>query len=735
MKALTRNCALGLLAGFVGTLLLPICSPLEEDLGLSMLFKLRGKRAVPPGVCMVRMDRATSRALSVHDDPSSWPRSVHARLLSNLEQFNPAVVVFDVYFGEARSESEDTALEKALAAASNVVLCAFSDLERIDMGQGKSALVERVSPPLDRFARQAAATAPFPLPKVPMRVSRFWTFRDDAGHLPSLPVAALLCYLRTHDPEGWKRFAIPLQPGLTDTKGRDLTESLSALSAKKRGNLLDRQSPADNTPSAAGTGAAPDWESPSSWLSDLHAGADMLLLNFYGPQSTIPTISYHCAMGLEPSATTNLARMFAGKAVFIGLADPDAPTRKDGFNTVFSEGNGQSLSGTEIAATAFANLLDGSVLRTTPALAAVVLSLAWGFLLGALCRALPTAASAGVALIGSLVYGAAAVAVFSRSFVWLPVVVPAIFQPIVAFVAALLDRSAVAARERRRMHATASLYLPNAVVSRLTDSARDMGGDQRVVHATCVITDATNYTPLSEAMPPQELGRFMNRYFEKAFRPVRDQGGLVMNLTGDSILAVWLTKSPDEGPSPRACTAALELVASIQEFNREASAGSLPTRIGIHYGPILLGSMGALDHFEYVPIGDTVNTAARLEALNKQLKTEVLVSEDAIGSASGFFTRRMGAFRFAGKSRPLEVFELMCRDQAATITLRSIRDRFEDGIALLKAGDWQQAAGRFQGVLDEKPGDGASKFFLDLCLAYADRPPASWAGVVVVGKE
>ena len=732
MKAWTRICALGLVVGAAGILLSPLCASLEESLGLALLFNLRGKRAAPADVCLVRMDRASARALELPADPSRWPRNVHARLVSRLEACNPAAIVFDVFFTETRGEGEDAALEAALAATSNVVLCAFSDLERLPLGAGKRAVVERIALPLDRFARRAAAVAPFPLPKVPAQVSRFWTFRDDADHIPSLPVAGLLCYLRTRDPEVWHRCleTLPL-PG----EAARPDASLVAASSWMRRVLCTNRSAADRAVAVLRAEASPRQRERIQCVFDLHAGSDSRLLNFYGPQSTIPSLAYCDVVGDGSPAAGDLAAAFAGKAVFVGFSDPDVPSRKDGFETVFSSRDGQTLSGTEIAATAFANLLDGSALRPVSSGGVALIGAGWGFLLGTVCRALPTMPSAAAALLGGGAYIAVAVTLFTRTYLWPPVVVPALALPATAFVCALLDRHALAARERRQMQETAGLYLPAAVVSRLTDRARDMGGDQNVVQGTCMITDAANYTPLSESMEPGELGRFMNRYFETAFRPVREQGGIVMNLTGDSILAVWLATPPAVGPSPRVCLAALDVVAGIRQFNRDTPQARLPTRIGVHHGPILLGSMGALDHFEYVPIGDTVNTAARLEALNKRLKTEVLVSADALQSVPGFVTRRLGAFRFAGKSRPLDVFELLGRDAEANPETRHLSEVFEEGLGSFAAGAWDQAAAHFRRVLELKRDDGPSAFFLELCAAYAAKAPEQWDGVVAVGKE
>ena len=114
-------------------------------------------------------------------------------------------------------------------------------------------------------------------------------------------------------------------------------------------------------------------------------------------------------------------------------------------------------------------------------------------------------------------------------------------------------------------------------------------------------------------MEPAELGALMNRYYGVLFEPVKRHGGLVQDVVGDSMLAIWATTEPDASLRSRACLAALDIASAVDRFNATSGRFALPTRIGLHSGRLLLGSVGAIDHYEYRAVGDIVNTATRLE--------------------------------------------------------------------------------------------------------------------------
>jgi adenylate cyclase len=224
-------------------------------------------------------------------------------------------------------------------------------------------------------------------------------------------------------------------------------------------------------------------------------------------------------------------------------------------------------------------------------------------------------------------------------------------------------------------------------------------------------------------MDPQELGRFMNRYYEMVFAPVKRHRGAVSNVIGDSMLAIWVSTNPETTQKNRACLAALEISTAIREVDGPVDGAKLPTRIGLHSGRILLGSIGAGDHYEYRPVGDIVNTTTRIEGLNKNLGTRILASDEVVGKLGDFLTREIGSFRFAGKSMPVVVHELLCRKEDADERLVDLRGKFAAGLESFRRRSFDAAMGIFGETDRCAGGDGPSAFYRRLCEEYRKNPP------------
>jgi adenylate cyclase len=236
-------------------------------------------------------------------------------------------------------------------------------------------------------------------------------------------------------------------------------------------------------------------------------------------------------------------------------------------------------------------------------------------------------------------------------------------------------------------------------------------------------------------MAPEELGVFMNKYYETIFRPIRQHGGIISDVKGDSILALWVTSRPEVTLRYRACLAALDIENNINQFKGNSSTAHLPTRIGLHSGDILLGSVGAIDHYEYRPVGDIVITATRMEGLNKYLGTRILVSEEVINQLSGLLTRKLGEFLLAGKSKSVVVHELLCQKGDCSEKQQNICAIFAEALDAFRRRSWDEATEKF--LQSIKSGDnGPSRFYIGLCEHYKNDPPGeSWDGVIRMGKK
>ncbi len=670
ISAPTRHTlALGFAIGLLGVLaaLFPPVQEISENADLSWLFGVRGARPAPAEVVIVSIDKESARELNLPNEPHKWPRSLHAQLVDRLHAAGARVIGFDVMFKEVQRPDTDAAFEHAMQRAGNVVLFEYLDAQPL---RADRLAIERVIPPLQRFASVAYATAIFPLPKFPKRVNQFWVFKTGAGDVSTLPVAMLRGFLQRQ----------------TDV-------------------------------------------SKQARLQQIESGAHSLYLNYYGPARSIATVPYYRVLNGDTAA-------FKDKAVFVGLSEPLQTDQLDTFHTVYSQADGVDLSGVEIGATAFGNLLEASWLQPLSNVTTFGLLLLWGVTLTLLCRVLPTGVAWAGALAACAVYFGGGYLLFVATNVWLPLFIPLVVQaPFVVF-SVTLWRYWSESREKRKVRDALGHYLPSGIVDDIADDIARRRDTQHLVYGVCLSTDAEHYTTLSERMSPQVLGKYMNQYYAAVFAPVRRRHGFVSDVVGDAMLALWASLAmPDAHKRKAACQAALEISKAVDEFNRSAPL-PLPTRIGVHTGEMLLGNVGAMDHYEYRAVGDVVNTSARLQSLNKTLGTRVLVSRETLEGVEGFLVRELGEFMLSGKTKPIAVCELLDESASAGAQERERCADFSAALQQFKTHDFVTAERQFTALIEKFSGDGPAQFFAERCREYQlQAPPEQWNGVAKVNTK
>jgi adenylate cyclase len=670
---------------------------LEESLGLDNLFRLRGERPAPPDVAIVAIDREAAAELGLPNRPEQWPRRYHAQLLDALSRQGAAVVVFDLLFATARGD-DDALFAQSLARANNVVL--FERLEGGAVGAGRAWLETRL-PPLPLFAGAARGLAPFPLPKIPTQVRAYWTFKPGAGDVPTIPLVALHLTAQQRWPE-----AFPSGP----TAGEGPRwQSL-------RSEVLARHTH-EHTPLHAPTDLAR--------IVDAYRG-DSRYLNFYGPPRSITTLRYHAV--LHNGDVLDLR----GKIVFVGLSEPHLQAQDDGYVTVFSRADGVDLPGVEIAATAFANLLYGETIEPPSAQHTLLALISIGAVLGVLCMLLSPLWAGITVLTLATLYTWLAYRGFVIEQQWWPLAVPLLGQLPVAYFGALAWRYADSMKARRALTQAVGYYLPSDAVKTLLGGPANIAAGGRLLQGVCLCTDAQHYTDLSENLPPDELSDVINAYYATLFAPVRQRGGVISDVVGDSMLALWTNPADRADTRAHACHAAIDISNALAQQLAEGQRRALPTRIGLHCGEILLGNVGALDHFEYRAVGDTVNTASRIQGLNKHLGTWILASAAVLRDLSHIPTRPLGAFLLVGKRKPLHLHELLSNEHVADATAKTLYAHFATALAAFQAGNWQQARALFDAIVARHPQDGPSRYFANLCHDYLLAPPEDWRGVVTL---
>ncbi len=750
---LTFGFALLLIAVGLLAYALPDGFDLEENVALDFLFNQRPQAVPPNNVMLVSIDKTAAQQLGLANDPSIWPRELHARLIDRLAAAGVEVIVFDVFFHHPKTSEHDARLAQAMREAGNVVIFARLQREKQTLEGGGEYNLESLLLPLPIFQQAAVASAPFALPKVPIKVNQFWTFHTSAGGHPSMPTVALELYAVQDHASLFKILA-----GVAPQQAAALQASLGDLAQGERivqirtffkqqtaitQALLEilRESPGQITDS--------EINRRLQALLAMYLGPERRYLNFYGPPRSIPTWSY----GEVLSATAEQLVSFKDKVVFVGFSEERQPEQKDNFYTVFSQTSGLDLSGVEIAATAFANLaaprstsilapLSTSFLAQRPAqqslrlpdpIVYIVIIISFGLLLAWLSRLPSTSVFVVVSLLTAGFYTLASVQLFASSAIWLPLFVPVLLQTPLALFIGVLWRYRQLNRERGRIRQAFGYYLPGHVVENLARSSQHLKALSERMFGVCMATDAAQYTQLAESLEPEELSACMNDYYERLFKPVRAHGGIISDVVGDAMLAIWSAHQEESRLRRQACEAAL---AALRIGQESAPDVVLQTRIGLHAGEIMLGNIGALDHYEYRAVGDIVNTASRIEGLNKQLGTALLVSDAVLSGLEGFVSRELGTFRMAGKQKAIVIHELLGRQGDCDQQQLRLCECFAEGLRAYQSHDWQMATDCFQQTFEFSSGDGPSHYYLERCKLHAQKMlPLPQNGVIVMQKK
>lgn len=727
-----RAAACGLILGSFGLLLsvVPAVLDLDETVGFALLFAARGPIPPPAEVVVVSISRDAAAGVGQSEEIDEWPRSLHVSLIDSLVAAGAEAIAFDIIFEEPRSDDAD--LAAAIRRAGNVIL--VERVRREDLGGSGSdvrGVVDIRLQPVPELKMAALATAPFTLPSVPFRVSQFWTFGRAAGDAPSLPVMALQVYLLSH----YEEFAAlvgSVRPALLDEIP---TSRAEVLASGELGVLMSRIRGAFQRDPALALAlrAAVSREGGNTdellAMMDLYDGPNSRYLNFFGPPRTIRTIPYDLASTLPPAALD-----VAGKMVFVGFDEPRQSEEKDFFHSVFSQSSGANLSGVEIGATAFANLLDRTSLFAPAMPMHLLLVLGWGLLLGAVVVRSPTRTALAVAGFAATLYAAAAYWAFAQHAMWLPVLVPLFVQVPAAGVVAVFLNYLQLSRQRERVQMALGYYVPRAVVNELAEQSVSVAANRQLLHGTCLFTDAEEYTTVSEALRPEDLAGLMNDYYRVMFGVVERHGGMVSDTSGDSMVALWATAKPDAVSRIRACHAALEIVDAVAEFNRGRGGLQLPTRVGLESGEVLLGNIGAEQRFGYRAIGDIVNTASRLQGLNRLLGTRVLLSDATVAGVPGLVTRNVGIFLLRGKKMPVRVHEPLGFGDIAHGEGALLAASFAAALDRFEKQRWAEAQHAFGEILVRFPGDRPSAFYVGLSAEYENQK-RPWAGAISVATK
>jgi adenylate cyclase len=301
-----------------------------------------------------------------------------------------------------------------------------------------------------------------------------------------------------------------------------------------------------------------------------------------------------------------------------------------------------------------------------------------------------------------------------------------------------LYRALVEEKEKRRVRSAFGQYLSPEVIRRLLVNPELV--EPRKTEITVMFSDIRGFTTISEKLDAQELALFLNGYLSDMTRIVFDTRGTLDKYIGDAVMAFWGAPYEDSEHALQACIAALEMMKRVRALQKKWIAEGKPALdigIGLNSGVASVGNMGSALRYGYTALGDAVNLSSRLEGLNKDYGTHIIVNESTYESArdSGLLFRELDLIRVKGKLQPVTIYELhghlLDLQQEGVLTEMQARfEQFEAARQLYRQRCWNEALRAFQAILDHWPSDGPSIVYLKRCREYlTEEPLPNWDGV------
>jgi len=561
-----------------------------------------------------------------------WPRSVHAGLIECLTDAGAKLICFDVIFSgvsghDASEEAEavaeaggdfwyepppskhDIKLRDAIREAGNVILaCRLAEEQR----ETEELEAETVSAdfPYWEFEDVALGVAPINIPTdTDNTVRRAWLwFEHQDIRYPTFP-AFIAATMQRQNPH---HFA----------------------------ETIAQDAQADHR----------------------YVALDGFLVDFRGP----PGKAFEHVPYYQVLADLVPASKFKDKVVLVGAT---AESLQDFWQTPMTswragagiEARAQLMPGVEVQANAMETLLSRSYVRPIPLVYAQALALLLALLCAVLTvrlRPLLGGISSGLAI---LAFVLAAFTVYLMHRLWMPVVGP-MLGAVMAYSGSTMYMYLV--EERQRLHIKRA-WRQRASAEVLSVILNNPGLTQvagKRIEATCLFTDLRGFTDMCHALQPEQVVQRLNEYLTEMTRIIQNHGGVIHKFIGDGIMAVFGDPVAYTDHAARAVRAAVDMQREMVRLRHNARAERrqpLHMRIGIHTGPLVAGDIGSEQFLEYTVIGATVSTASRLEGLNKDFGTQIMISKATRDAAGDEFRMRpLGRVEIRGVPEPMAVFSV-----------------------------------------------------------------------------
>jgi len=347
--------------------------------------------------------------------------------------------------------------------------------------------------------------------------------------------------------------------------------------------------------------------------------------------------------------------IFKDKIVLIGSS---APGLSDLFQTPIKKA---IMPGVEVNANILYNLLQGESVKNSSTYTNYIIGFLLILLILFIAFKLPTGGSILALMVILLGYYLFAMKIYSLRLVMVEMVRP-LFAVVVGYIFGLGYRVNVIETERRKIRDLFSKYVPKEIVEKILQSKHlEVKGERRKI--SVLFCDIRDFTGFAESRDPEIVVTEMNKYYEEMSKIIFKHNGMIDKFIGDGIMAIFGAPLSYSGHADKAVSAAIEMVKKAEEISKEwekKKGRSFEIGVGINSGIAIVGNVGSSIRTEYTAVGDTVNIASRLEPMNKEFKTSILITENTrIDLQGDYHLRNLGNTFLRGKKKEITLFEVL----------------------------------------------------------------------------
>jgi len=413
---------------------------------------------------------------------------------------------------------------------------------------------------------------------------------------------------------------------------------------------------------------------------------------------------------------------FKNKIVFLGSTSPGLHD-----NYFVPTSDGVEMPGVEIHANALQTLIMKDYLSEIPKLNTILIILGLAITISVLCI-LQLGLASIITLI--IIVGLVFLAIYLFDYGFIMNIVYSELSVILTFMSHIGYFYFVERKQRKEISDAFSKYVSKVLVDELMKHPEKLrlGGERREI--TVLFSDIRGFTTVSEKLTPEQLVHLLNEYLTAMTDIIMKNMGLVDKYMGDAIMAFWNAPLDEPNHVELACVTCLEMIRELKKLQEKWAKENIPVLdigVGLSTGEAVVGNMGSHKRFSYTAMGDIVNLGSRLEGLNKEYGTHVIISHHTYKHIMNkFLTRKLDFVKVKGKKVAIDVYELI--DKEGNEKLKKFIKIYENSLEFYKKQKFDDAIKEFKKALSLKE-DKACEVMIERCNYFKlHKPEKDWDG-------